>query len=96
MTKEQTELFSSTELKVLKVLSTRKMTIEKITKQVYKNDKKLPMNAHIVIAGLVRRINKKCEFYDLKWKLEGEGLGRTGKTFWLSTTRSTDRSNKRH
>lgn len=75
------ELFSPTENKVLKILGSKKMTIKKIAEEFYKGVKK-PINPNNVISGAVIHINRKCEYHNLEWFVNGAGLGRAGKTVW--------------
>ena len=72
--------FSPTETKVLKILGRRKMTISEIAAAFY--DDKTPMDPNNVIGLAIRRINRKCERQGLPWYLNGKGAGRAGKTVW--------------
>lgn len=81
------QVFSPTESKVLKLLEkTKKTTIQKLTDRFYKDIKKKPLNGSAVISGAIRNINRKTEYHKLKWFVNGEGLGRGGKTVWLDKT----------
>ena len=73
--------FSPAENKLLRILGYKKMTIEKLTAKYFEKEE-LPLNSNNIVAGIVLRINKKCEYHKLTWKIEGEGLGRSGKTVW--------------
>lgn len=71
--------FSKAEIKVLQILGDKKMTISEITNKFYGE---APFDANNIIAGVVRRIVGKCDYYDLDFTLKGEGSGRHGKTVW--------------
>lgn len=74
-------LFSPLQLKVLKILGSRRMQITDITAKVYKHKRK-PKGANIRIATAVDRINQKCDVHGLDWFLHGVGGGRQGKLVW--------------
>lgn len=76
------ELFSPTENKVLKILGRRKLTITEIREKFYEDEKEEPLNPNNVISSVVNRINKKVEYHNLDWFINGVGLGRGGKTVW--------------
>lgn len=76
------ELFSPTENEIIKLLGKKKTTIKKLTDLFFKNQKK-PLNANNVVSGAIRHINLKCAYHRLDWFVNGEGLGRGGKTVWL-------------
>lgn len=73
--------FSPTELAVVKIIGRRKMSISEIAEKYYE-DKVPPINPRNTIAGIVIRVNLKCEYYNFDWFLNGEGTGRHGKTVW--------------
>lgn len=83
--------FSLNEQKVLLILGRRKMTIAAITEKFYDGEDR-PMNDIIHVASLIRRINKKCEFYKKTWYLEGKGAGRAGRTVWRQAHKTVWRS----
>lgn len=85
MEKEESKFFSDRELKVLKTLGKKKMTLRQLSDKVFTDD---VMNAQIMMATLVTRVQKKCKFHKLNWSLLSEGQGRAGKTVWLASTRS--------
>lgn len=74
------EKFSKRERDILEILGRRKMTIREITEALF--NERLPLDANNSVAMSIRRINSKCEFYDLPWRLESKGGGRAGKTIW--------------
>lgn len=76
-------MFSPTETRVLKILGKKKMTIKILTEKYFKGQKK-PYNPNNVISGAIVRINRKCDYYNQDWYIHGEGLGRHGKTVWIS------------
>lgn len=74
-------IFSSSEQKLLNILERKKMTIAQLSQEFYK-DQEEPLNAVISIASTIRRINKKCAFYNKTWTIAGKGAGRGGRTVW--------------
>lgn len=76
--------FSPTEKKVLKILNktSKKLSITEITEKYFIGEKK-PIDPNAVISGAILNINKKCAFNKLSWSINGEGLGRGGKTVWI-------------
>lgn len=76
-----TEIFSPAETRVLDVLGRKSMMIEDIVKKIY-TEPNQTMYPHETIAGIVRRINTKCDFHKLPWFLNAMGGGRGGKTVW--------------
>lgn len=76
-----TELFSPLENKVLIALGKRTLSIWDLTCKIYGGEPH-EINQTNVIAGTVRRINKKCEHHKLDWFLNGVGAGRGGKIVW--------------
>jgi DNA-binding response OmpR family regulator len=77
--KTMDELFSPTEMKILKILGRRKMKIGEIAEKLYGKKK---LNTNTIVTQLVRRINNKCEYHKLSWFINGKGAGRGGKTVW--------------
>lgn len=77
-------LFSPNERLILKLLAGKKMTITQLTWEFYRNEAQ-PINAPILVASTIRRINKKCSFYGKSWSIVGRGTGRTGRTVWRET-----------
>jgi len=74
-------LFSPTELRVLKLLGKKKLTVTKLTEEYFKKEKK-PLNPNAVISSAVIRINRKCKYHKLNWFVNGCGGGRGGKEIW--------------
>ena len=81
-------MFSNHERKVVKILGTREMTVSNVTKVFY-DERKMPLQGDNYIAGVIRNVTKKCEFYNLDWTINGDGAGRAGRTVW-----KTKRGNK--
>ena len=79
--KSKNSFFSSTELKIIKIIGRRKRTIADITFEFYKGGT-IPFAAGNSIALTVRRIKNKCKYYDLNWTIDGVGGGRAGRTVW--------------
>lgn len=78
---DMTELFSPLETKILEVLGRKTMSIHDITEQAY-SEADEPLGANNTIGTAIRRINEKCEYHELDWFLNGEGVGRGGRTIW--------------
>lgn len=76
-----TQVFSPTETKVLKILGKKKATITELADTYFEKGKK-PYDPNGVISSAVLRINRKCKYHNLDWFLNGEGLGRGGRTVW--------------
>lgn len=77
------ENFSELENKVINRLGSKKMSITNLARSVYQRAQP-PLNANNTISATIGQINKKCEYYDLKWFIDGVGAGRTGRTVWKS------------
>lgn len=73
-------VFSQNEEKILKVLGKEKMTVKEIACHFYDNPGDTDQRNYI--AGVIRRIVRKCERYHMAWTLKGEGSGRHGRTIW--------------
>jgi len=73
--------FSPMQSRILEALE-GKMTIKELTKAVYGRKKK-PLNPTVVVTAAISQINTKCRYWDLRWKIGGEGMGRDGKTVWF-------------
>lgn len=75
-------LFGENEMKVIEILDKyESLTIKELTKLFYKDDR--PYRANNRVAGFVRQIAEKCEFFDLDWTIKGKGGGRAGRTVWI-------------
>ncbi|MFM6929949.1 MAG: hypothetical protein ACKOX6_15875 [Bdellovibrio sp.] len=75
-------VFSPTELQLIELLGSRKMTILELTEEFYKKYPPAPFNPNNVVSSAFNRINKKCEYYEMEWFINGQGAGRGGKTIW--------------
>ncbi len=75
------KLFSDTEDRVIKIIGDKKITISEIVEKLYGQEKR-SFNPNNYVAFVVRQIAAKCGYHKLNWTLEGEGLGRQGKTVW--------------
>lgn len=62
-------MFSEREKKVIDIIGRRKLTFEEISSELFKKTDAKPLDSEISIANTVRRIIKKCSYYDLKWVL---------------------------
>lgn len=76
------DLFSPTEQEVIKKIGKKPITISKLSEKVYFDADRMPLNPRNTVAGIVRRINDKCEYHKLPWFINGSGLGRGGKEVW--------------
>ena len=74
------DVFSESETKLLKLLGRKKLEIAELTDLFYEGED--VFDANNKVAGIIRRINKKCELYKLNWELAGQGTGRAGRTVW--------------
>lgn len=71
------------ENEILKIVGRKKRTISEITLEFYEPSKTdHPIDPNNVVTAAIRRINKKCELYELSWGLMGKGGGRHGRTVW--------------
>ena len=73
-------MLSKVEEKVMKIIGRRKMKIGAVTEAFY--DGIIPPGGQNRIAGVIRSINIKSDYYNLNWKVDGEGAGRNGRTVW--------------
>jgi hypothetical protein len=71
------------ENKVLKILGDKKLTISQLAKVYYRGSKG-PVNPNNTVSGIVLRINRKVEYHNLSWFIKSAGLGRHGKTVWVT------------
>jgi len=62
--------FSPRERLIIKSLGRKKLSIEEITIEVFKNSRDRPIDDKVTIANSIRRIMKKCERYKLDWTFE--------------------------
>lgn len=62
------EHFSEREAAIIKIIGRRRLTLEDISTELFKNSSTL--DPKIAIANSVTRIIKKCSHYNLKWTLE--------------------------
>lgn len=76
-------MFSKSENRVIGILNSHVMSIADITNQFYHDEK--PFNANNRVAAILRRIQAKCEHYNLSWTIDGRGAGRRGKDVWITT-----------
>jgi hypothetical protein len=73
-------MFSKNEWKIIKLIAGKRITIRKLTDKFY--GKKQPIDGNNRVAGFVRRISSKCKHNKLGWVIDGEGMGRGGRTVW--------------
>lgn len=83
--------FSDHEHLVVDIIGRKKLTITKIAEEFYKTLDTESIDQNSYIASVIRRINKKCEFYGLAWTIKGEGSGRNGRTVWKERNEKTPR-----
>lgn len=79
-------MFSSLETEVIKRIGKKRMTITDLSRTFIKtpHDRVDVFELNNSLAGVVRRIARKCEFYKLDWTIKGTGRGRAGKTIWIT------------
>lgn len=75
-------VFSTNEQMVLKILGRRKMTIAEIADDFVSDSTADLLELQNYVAGVVRRINRKCKTHHIEWVIEGKGGGRHGRTVW--------------
>lgn len=73
-------VFSDAELKILKIVGRRKMHVTAISDSFY--EKTSTQEERNYIAGVVRRIKRKCDRYHMTWTIDGKGGGRSGRIVW--------------
>lgn len=74
-------LFSEHEKLILKILGRRKLTIQEISDSFY-HSREVPLTSRNYVAGIIRRIEAKCEQQKLGWTIHARGTGRGGRTVW--------------
>lgn len=74
-------LFSDLETKIINRLGSKKMSITNLARSVYQKAQP-PLNSNNTISATIGQINKKCDYYELKWFIDGIGAGRGGRTVW--------------
>lgn len=75
------DFFSPSEHRVLHIIGRRKMKIEEVAERYFGEDY-TDTDDQNYIAGVVRRIARKCDRHKAKWTLLGEGAGRSGRKVW--------------
>ncbi len=65
-------MFSNREDKIIKIIGKRKLSINDITVELFKDDPTAPFDTHIVVSNSIRRVIKKCEHYKNTWTLVKE------------------------
>lgn len=76
------EMFSPTEKTVIDIIGRRKITLAELTEELARVSQHESFDLNNYVAGVVRRIVKKCDHYKLNWTIEGQGSGRGGRTVW--------------
>lgn len=78
--------FSDLEQRIINLLREyRSMLTSALAAQVYKDVEDPPLNKSNSVLTTIRQINKKTRRHELGWFIDGEGLGRNGKTIWIET-----------
>lgn len=73
------EIFSPLEHKVIVAVKNNKNShVTDLANDIYKGVEP-PISPGSVVGSTIRRINGKCERYNLTWCIEGENSGRNGK-----------------
>lgn len=70
--------FSPIQKKLLKILGNKKMKFTTLAEMVYADELKKPVNPANSLRSTIPYINWKCDMHRLKWKLQVEGIGRSG------------------
>lgn len=66
-------IFSARELSIIKIVTRKRMTFEEIAGELEnKYHFEMPFDYQITVANSVRRINDKCRYHKLDWKLTKE------------------------
>lgn len=74
-------MFSPIQEKIIQVVTEFKViTIQEIAKEVYKGSKNKPLSPNNSVVSAISYINLKCHKNKLNWIIDGEGVGRKGKT----------------
>lgn len=74
-------MFSPIQEKIIKVIKECELiTIQEIAKEVYKGSKNKPLSPNNSVVSAISYINVKCHKNKLNWFIDGEGVGRKGKT----------------
>lgn len=78
--------FSKLETKIIKELRKQDggLSISQLAKKVYRDVLIPPLNMNISVNNTITQINNKVDRHQLDWYIEGEGMGRNGKTVWIS------------
>ena len=63
------EMFSEREQRIIKIIGRSKLTIEQITKELFKRGEQRPFDDTISVGNSIRRIIKKCQHWNLDWNL---------------------------
>lgn len=81
--------FSYDEMAVLKVIGRRKRKIHDVAWDFNVIYRKFGVSVEQnYVAGVIRRIQKKCEKEKSTWTILGKGVGRGGKTVWRGKRKS--------
>ena len=62
------ETFSIREKKIIDIIGRKKMTLDQITSELFKESDK-PFEPKIVVGNSIRRIIRKCTYHNLTWTL---------------------------
>lgn len=63
-------MFSPREEKIIKAVGQKKVSVEEICKEVFKDEDSTPFEPRISITNSISRIISKCEYRNLEWTLE--------------------------
>ena len=64
------DCFSNREQKILKIIGRKKLRLYEIAEELFKGEKKVPLDPTIVVANSVTRIIRKCEHFNVGWTLD--------------------------
>ena len=63
-------MFSIREEKIINIIGRKKLRINDITFELFREDKNAPFDSNITVSNSIRRIIKKCDYYKIGWTLE--------------------------
>lgn len=73
-------MFSNREEKIINIVGKKKLRINDITTELFKEDENAPFDTNITVSNSIRRIIKKCDHYKVGWTLVKE---RTDGEIWI-------------
>jgi hypothetical protein len=79
-------MFSTLENEIIKRIGKKRVTITDLSRTFITkpHDGVEIFEINNSIAGVIRRVIRKCNHYGLDWTIDGTGRGRAGKTVWIT------------